>query len=526
GELADELDVAIVTLVERDRLGGEYSPDVADAVEEFVRVRTGGAYGMAAPSAADKGLSKRDNEAWKLQSDTKWNSTKSSTFDLVEPMGERQQDLVDFPQNAAGLAGIYLGWDKFNLQVAGGAFGGIGKSGCILPEVKAYTRARAAVNAFGRHAELLDARIQVVHRISPPLAAAGAYVVFLDRTVFSEDLSFTCKTWVWPVANLQFTVLDFNYDIPIYIASISVSLKVTGDFKAEVDLTVCAEPSAKVSFRPTIGVTVSGSGGVAIVLVRGAIGVSGSISYTLGPELRALVPSDGCKVCLSLNQGWTPVKVTVSAGVDGRWLPWGSWKHLKSWDLWSWYLGGREFSPIDGLNWCFDPKVIFDPRPKPTSSVSRLPASSATSTTTSSTSTSTSTSTVKTTSSTTTTLSTATSTSTSTVQTTTSTTTSTTTAAPTSTSTTTTTTTTTLTTTTIPAYTPTVTSTLASTTTSTSTTTTTTTTTTAPAYTPTSAPSYPKPEEPAPAPAYPKPEPAPAYPKPDNGYGGYKPDNG
>ncbi|KAJ3201336.1 hypothetical protein HDU67_001415, partial [Dinochytrium kinnereticum] len=359
-EIADSLDMAILNA------GSDlafYSPDVIAAIEEFIAVRTGGA--AATASTPSSHLTRRANEAWKLHTDTKWNSTKSSTYDLVQPLGEREKDMTDFPQNGAGLAGVYLGWEKLNLQVAGGAFGGIGKQGCLVPDFKAYTRARASLTAFGRNVELLDARIHVVHRVSPPLASAGVSVVLMNKSILNEDLTFTCKTWVFPVAYMHFTVLDFNYDIPIYIASISVGINVSGDFRAQVDLTVCAEPSARVAFKPTVSATLTGSGGVALVVVRGAINVRGSISYTLGPEIRALVPSDGCKVCLSLNQGWEPARVVVSASVDWRFF-FGKWRKIKDWDLWAYSFAGREFSPINGLNVCFNPVELFKPKPKQT----------------------------------------------------------------------------------------------------------------------------------------------------------------
>ncbi|KAI8832882.1 hypothetical protein BC829DRAFT_408213 [Chytridium lagenaria] len=341
---ADSLDMSILAAAV-DETHKTYSPDVASAVEEYLLLRTGGSASVILPT---NHLTRRAGDSWKLLSDTQWNSTKSRTFDLVQPLGERQQDNLDFPTNGAGLAGIYLGWDKLNLQVAGGAFGGLGKQGCIVPEFKAYSRARASFSAFGRVVEVLDAKLHVIHRITPPLASAGASLVLMNKSILSEDLTFTCKTWVFPITNLPFTILDFSYEIPIYIASISVGVNLSGNFRAQVDLTVCAEPSATVQFKPTISAVLTGTG---------------SLSYTLGPEIRALVPSDGCKVCISLNQGWDPANIKIAASVDYRFFI-GKWRNAKNWDLFSYNFAGQPFTPIPGLTYCADPAEIFKKKPK------------------------------------------------------------------------------------------------------------------------------------------------------------------
>ncbi|KAJ3104172.1 hypothetical protein HDU96_009004 [Phlyctochytrium bullatum] len=362
--VADVLDHSILRAYASASSGPGYTSDLEDAFAAWYRARTGLKEGQQASSSQH--LVRRQGSAWKLYTSNRWNATDSSTFDLVLPYGERQQDVLDFPVYGSGLAGVMLGWDKLNLQVAGGGFGGLGKQGCLVPEFKAFTRARATGQVFGRGAELLDARIQVVHRISPPLAQAEFSLVLMGKSVLAQDYQFTCKTWVFPITNLDFTVVDFSYDIPIYIAAISVRVNLMGNFRAQVEATVCAEPSAKVSFKPTVTTTLRGSGGVTIIAVRGAIAVGGTLSYTIGPEVRALVPSDGCKVCISLNHAWDPAQVKVSALVEG-WL--FKWRKVAEWDLFKFSFGGREWAPVHpAVNYCVDPSTWF-PKPKPSTAL-------------------------------------------------------------------------------------------------------------------------------------------------------------
>ncbi|KAJ3194033.1 hypothetical protein HK101_003634 [Irineochytrium annulatum] len=306
---------------------------------------------------------------------TQWDSAASPAFELVEPLAARQGDIVQFPLHAAGLVGEFLGWDQFSIQAGLGGYAGIGADGCHLPAIKVLGHLQAAVSIFGHLVSVLDGRAEVLHAVTPKQeAAASLHVTLLGVSIFAKDYDFTCETWSWPLASMTVKIINFNYDIPIYIGTISVSVSVGGTFDATLSLQVCAAPSAKLSFQPSIEADAIGSGGLSLWLVRGALNLKGtsfprpriarnnffiyqhlgSIKYFLGPELRALDPADGCKACLSLSQGWTPATIVLSASVDGRWTPFSSWKTIKSWDLYSWNIGaGRPSTPIDGLNYCF-----------------------------------------------------------------------------------------------------------------------------------------------------------------------------
>jgi hypothetical protein len=47
----------------------------------------------------------------------------------------------------------------------------------------------------------------------------------------------------------------------------------------------------------------------------GVLGLDGEIRYSAGPEMRALDPLDGCKICGSLNDELNPSSVKVKAEV-------------------------------------------------------------------------------------------------------------------------------------------------------------------------------------------------------------------
>ncbi|KAJ3128748.1 hypothetical protein HK101_005347, partial [Irineochytrium annulatum] len=261
---------------------------------------------------------------------TSWASADTDLYDMVEPLEDRKADVARFNKaSVAGLAADELGWQKLNIRAAGGGFAGLGAQGCLVPEFKGFMDVSAKATVFGKNYDLLDAGADLEHTVDPPLAKAAAHVKVNGKMLLSEDFEFTCKDWVFPLVQASFPLVDFTYSIPIYIASIDVGIDVTTGFKAEVDLTVCAQPSAKAALKPTVSLAVAGSGGATVLALRGKIVLGASVDYSVGPEVRALWPTDGCKVCVSLDQGWDPATFTIDAEVDFFNIFKGGWRQLK-----------------------------------------------------------------------------------------------------------------------------------------------------------------------------------------------------
>ncbi|KAJ3096965.1 hypothetical protein HDU96_000587 [Phlyctochytrium bullatum] len=297
-----------------------------------------------------------------------WNSTASSSFDLIQPLSGRLSDTSFYATNIAGLAGVVVGWDKFNVQAAAGAFAGLGQQTCLIPDVKVLARARAMANAFGNSWSLVDAQANAIKDRRSSIAAASVDVTVWDKTLLHKDIAFTCQTWVFPLPNVDFPEQKFGYSLPVYVATVDVGLTLNGNLRPIVEVQACAAPSVKVDLKPTVNLALAGEGSVTVLVVRGKVDVTGSISYTIGPEIRALVPADGCSICASLNHGWDPATVAVTAAVETQgsiwdWFKGDTWKPLYNWNIWDYTLAGRAFEPIvPAVNWCFDPSKIFPPK--------------------------------------------------------------------------------------------------------------------------------------------------------------------
>ena len=271
-----------------------------------------------------------------------WNSNESPSFDLVEPLSERQNDISQFPERISYLLGKRVGWDKLHFDVAAGAFGGMNNGSCLVGDMKTLARGRASITAFGHSYDLLDTKVFATKTDTE--SSASIYANVMGKTIYDRSMEFNCQTFDQPLGKIESPVGDFHYNIPIYIAFIEVGLTVSAGADLHGLLTVCPRPAFNAELKATAFGSIEGSGKLSILVAKGGLGISGTISYSVGPALRVMDPRDGCTACAAVYAGSDENHLDIVADVSFL-------SFTKQWNLASYHLPGGAFAEITP-RWC------------------------------------------------------------------------------------------------------------------------------------------------------------------------------
>ena len=271
----------------------------------------------------------------------------NSDYDVVASYSQRRYDVTTYPYHKAYIWGRTYGVDKLNLKVGAGAFIG---AYCQLngdKRFKAFAKAAAKVEVFGKNLNL--AHLEYSDYTSNNYLYHKVYVKFgwnVAKSVFTSYYIGSCHNYqnnLWSTG--EYKLFDLRFNIFVFVGSVGVYIR--GYVSSRGDLNLCACPS-KVSacgnVEPSLSLRVSGGAQASLLvsdkdvttcmhwqitytysflqfLVRGGIEVSATMTYYLRPELCVEgLSGSSCDVhtCLSLYHGMPNNYIDIYAWYQTR----------------------------------------------------------------------------------------------------------------------------------------------------------------------------------------------------------------
>ena len=201
----------------------------------------------------------------KRGSTTDWDSTADSSYNLIAPLHERQQDVRDFPGHRAFLWAERVGRTSGSYQVyieaIGGAFAGYNER-C---EFKVNAKAVVRGHAFGHEAEI----VQVLGRLVLQNGDINrkAYAKFGSSVVIDidETISLSIET-TYNLPTYKKTLLSFSFSFTIWIVPVTLdvnvevgitgSTKLRGSYDGQLKGIASVVPTAFASVDASVYVSV------------------------------------------------------------------------------------------------------------------------------------------------------------------------------------------------------------------------------------------------------------------------------
>lgn len=261
-------------------------------------------------------------QTW-LHRDNQWNSTNSTSYDLIEPLKQRENDLKMYPESKALLYSDRLGKGFLRIDIAGGAFAGLTENLCNVPSFKTFSHASANGTLFGLAFELLSAQVSAEHNAVDNSFKTVVNVKLWGNKQIDSDHVVDCKEWKMPLLQefLHHDILDFGFDIPIFMSIASFRLIVQGLYEPMMNVKFCAEPSAFASIMNRLDVQGKGIAGIGWDYLGFSMNATGSMGVQFGPEA-SVQTNPYCSACVSTGLGRDDFKFTADVALNAF-----GWQH-------------------------------------------------------------------------------------------------------------------------------------------------------------------------------------------------------
>lgn len=189
---------------------------------------------------------------------TIWDEQKS-TYNLVAPWEERNNDVKTYTNHHAYIWGFLIGVSDINVQFAAGAFVGVANNGAY----KVFGRALAQGKVYDKKTNFLEFTVMRKKTdVSTESILFGKVMGKVLKDIDMKQESSVCKTFTEPLYNGPvYTVFDFSYGIYVKLGTLDLKVKATTQFDAGLEVAFCenmGNVTAGAKLTPTINFKVNG----------------------------------------------------------------------------------------------------------------------------------------------------------------------------------------------------------------------------------------------------------------------------
>ena len=194
-------------------------------------------------------------------------TAKSSVYDLVEKLDERQKDHKKYPASLSFIWGKTLGGKDINVQVAAGAFAGVDDSG----DYKLFGHAVAKAKCYDYSTTMLE--FLVLRKKDGKSTQSQIYAVVMGnvvKKVNQNNEKTACQTYEKPVYDTKdYTIFDFTYSVFVVVGTLDFTLSAHAQFTAGLYIQFCESNkriTAGAGLSPTLTLTVGASGDLQVAV--------------------------------------------------------------------------------------------------------------------------------------------------------------------------------------------------------------------------------------------------------------------
>eukprot|EP00731_Ephydatia_muelleri_P031258 Em0022g772a len=265
--------------------------------------------------------------------DTTWNDNSDPLYNLVQDSNTRSSDITNYPVNRAYIWSKSLGVSDIRLDLAFGAFAGLGGS-ANPTSFKLFAKGIARGYAFGYTATAFEALITSENKPGANSIVNRLYVSIVGKVLvdYSKEIP-TCEDWSYPLyQSPDYTLLNFKYSIFIYVGTLNFSIGLSTNLGVTASLTACINTclSAKAALTPHITIKVTARASITLIeVVRIGIKVEGSFEYQVNPQVTGnyLLLRGPFEFCLSLTHGWPKNFISLYVYYQLRSIIWSKGCH-------------------------------------------------------------------------------------------------------------------------------------------------------------------------------------------------------